>query len=116
MIPSDGSVTSIGAYAFYGCSGLTSITIPSSVTSIGNSAFYNCSGLTSITIPYRVTSIGVYAFYGCSGLATVKFERTDNWQVFGTTKEDVFSGELADTSTAAIYLTHNFSSYNWKRG
>ena len=41
------------------------------VTTIGNYAFYGCSGLTSITIPDGVTSIGGYAFYGCSGLNTV---------------------------------------------
>ena len=61
---SDG-VTSIGNYAFYECSGLTSVTIPNSVTSIGSSAFDFCSGLTSVTIPNSVTSIGSYAFYGC---------------------------------------------------
>ena len=44
--------TSIGQSAFSGCSGLTSITIPSSVTSIGERAFAGCSGLTSITIPF----------------------------------------------------------------
>ncbi len=41
-------MTSIGEDAFYGCSGLTSVTIGSGVTSIGTGAFYNCGGLTSI--------------------------------------------------------------------
>ncbi len=71
IIPSDGSVTSIGGGAFYNCSGLTSVTIPDSVTSIGESAFYNCSGLTSVTIPDSVTSIGSKAFYGCYKLVEV---------------------------------------------
>ena len=44
------SVTSIGEYAFYGCSGLTSIEIPNSVTEIGSEAFRFCSGLESITV------------------------------------------------------------------
>ena len=57
------SVTSIGSYAFSGCSGLTSVVIPESVTTIGGYAFDCCSGLTSITIPNSVTSIGVNAFY-----------------------------------------------------
>ncbi|MDY4514774.1 MAG: leucine-rich repeat domain-containing protein, partial [Paludibacteraceae bacterium] len=56
------SVTTIGYYAFWDCSSLTSITIPNSVTSIGSGAFYNCSSLTSITIPNSVTSIGENAF------------------------------------------------------
>ena len=50
VIPSDGSVTSIGEYAFSYCTGLTSIEIPSSVTSIGYSAFGLCSNLESITV------------------------------------------------------------------
>ena len=62
------SVTSIGHFAFDGCRGLTSITIPNSVTSIGNSTFLFCSGLTSVTIPNSVTSIGKYAFGFCSGI------------------------------------------------
>ena len=32
------------------------------VTSIRGGAFYGCSGLTSVTIPNSVTSIGEYAF------------------------------------------------------
>lgn len=55
-------VTSIGQNALFGCSGLTSITIPNGVTSIGNNAFYNCSNLASVTIGSSVTSIGSGAF------------------------------------------------------
>ena len=65
------SVTSIGNYAFYNCSGIKSVTIPNSVTSIGIGAFYNCSGLTSVTIPNSVTSIGNEAFYRCNSLGSV---------------------------------------------
>ena len=61
----DYSVTSIGDWAFYQCSSLTSVTIPSSVKSIGDWAFRDCSSLTSVTIPNSVTSIGNYAFSGC---------------------------------------------------
>ena len=65
------SVTSIGDYAFVGCSGLTSVTIPNSVTSIGDFAFRDCSGLTSVTIGNSVTSIGTMAFANCSELLDV---------------------------------------------
>ena len=61
----------LGIYAFKGCSGLTSMIIPSGVTSIGDEAFYGCSGLTSLTIPSSVTSIGELAFEGCRGLTSM---------------------------------------------
>ena len=65
------SVTSIGALAFDFCTGLTSIAIPDSVTSICLGAFGNCTGLTSITIPDSVTNIEIDAFHGCTGLTSI---------------------------------------------
>ena len=69
ILPS--SVTEIGGAAFRGCSGLTNLTIPSSITSIAESTFRGCSGLTSLTIPSSVTEIGESAFNGCSGLTNL---------------------------------------------
>ena len=56
VIPGDGSVTAIGDYAFYGC-----------------------TGLTSIVIPAEVDWIGIYAFTGCTSLTSAVFENTVDW-------------------------------------
>ena len=64
-------VTSIGSWAFYYCSGLTSVVIPSNVTSIEYATFNYCFGLTSVEIPSSVTSIGQDAFRYCIGLTTI---------------------------------------------
>ena len=69
----DYKVTAFGDRCFYGCSGLTSITIPSSVTSLGDYCFCLCDRLTSITIPSSVTTVGDYCFAACSGLTSIAF-------------------------------------------
>ena len=71
VITFDGELTTIGNYAFNGCTSLTSVTIPDSVTTIGGRTFFNCDSLTSVTIPDRVTAIGDYAFSDCNSLTSV---------------------------------------------
>ena len=64
-------------YAFYECSGLTSITVPYGVTSIGSYTFSGCRGLTSVTIGNSLASIGSYAFSDCNNINNVKVPVTD---------------------------------------
>ena len=67
-------VTSIGDYAFWGCSNLTSIDIPKGVESIGKYAFCGCN-LIRITISTSVTSIGEAAFANNPNLAEIMVEQ-----------------------------------------
>ena len=105
VIPSDGSVTTIGELAFAHCKGLKSIVIPACITGIearafsgcanltsitfekdglleyiGSSAFANCTSLVSIEIPSSVTGIGSWAFGGCTKLTNVTFEQNSQLQ------------------------------------
>ncbi|MBQ3482843.1 MAG: leucine-rich repeat domain-containing protein [Clostridia bacterium] len=94
VIPTNGSVTSIESSAFSGCTGLTSIVIPSSVTSIGWCAFYDCTGLTSVT-----------------------FANTEGW--WRSTSSTATSGTSVDVSNPgdnADLLTDTYRFYYWKRG
>jgi len=51
-------------YAFYGCDGITSVSIPGTVNTIGDNAFQHCSGLISVNIPASVVNFGSYVFSG----------------------------------------------------
>ena len=61
----------LSSSAFSGCSGLTSVTLPSALTTMGDYAFYNCSGLISLPITNSITTIGKYVFSGCTALTSL---------------------------------------------
>ena len=66
-------ITGIGSYAFYGCTGLSAVSLPAGLTSIGSSAFSGCTGLSSIEFPESLTSIDGGAFSNCTGLSSIEF-------------------------------------------
>ena len=110
------SVTSIGKYAFYGCSGLTEIVIPEGVTSIGNYAFYGCSGLTSVSLPSSVTSIGSYAFRDCTSLAslTINTQAGYVWQKASSSSSDSWTTvDVSKPEQNATWFKGFYGYYNY---
>ena len=103
------SVTSIGNYAFYNCSGLTSVTIPDSVTSIGESAFRGCSGLTSVTClaptPPTCWSSKCFSKVNCSNIPLyVPMESVSLYQAANIWKEfNVIGVMFADEVETAVF-------------
>ena len=67
----DNVLTTVGSYAFYDCSSLTSINLPN-VTTVGSHAFNGCELLTSINLP-NVITVGNYAFFDCGSLKEIHF-------------------------------------------
>ena len=119
-------MTSIGEWAFSGCSGLTSVTIGNSVTSIGRNAFSGCSGLTSITIlaeelpvmdgNYFNDNVTIHVLPGCKAA----YEAADGWKNL-TIVEDASTGIDVVEGTPTISSDRIFSIsglqlYKTKRG
>lgn len=99
-------VVSIGDNAFYKCSDLTSVYIPSSIKTIGEQAFYGCSNILNIVIPNSVTSIGKRVLYACGRLASV---------VIGsgvTSVDEIFSSRPAKVIWLSNTPPVGYNSYN----
>ena len=104
-IPSDGSVTVIGAYAFYQSLRLSSVVIPEGVTSIEEYAFRYCQGLTSVTIPNSITHIGQSAFE--TGGVKLTYNTYDNANYLGNSTNPYLVLIGDKTSTVESCIIHS---------
>lgn len=99
---------------------VTELVIPENVTKIGNYAFYGCEWVGDLTIPAAVKQIGKYAFGGCGNVDEVAFENTTGWYYAlsstATSGTSLSSSSLSNPSTAAEWLTSDYSRYYWKCG
>lgn len=80
VIPADGSVKTIGDYAFYGMTALKEVTVPDGVQAIGSYAFASCAALERVELPITVTAIGNRAFSGCTALRDVYYSGIEEQQ------------------------------------
>ena len=82
------------------------VTIPDSVTRIGAGAFAGCKGLTSVTIGSGVEEIGVGAFKNCKKLKSVTFEDEKGWS-------NVDNESINVSSPVENAKKLKKSNYNW---
>ncbi len=106
------NIKSVGGSAFYACTKLSSVTIEEGVTEFGWGVFKGCTALASITLPSSLKWINSSAFVDCSLLTSVTFKNATGWKAGSTS---VSFSDLSNSSTAAQYLTNNYSSSIWTR-
>ena len=85
--------TTIGDFAFRGCTNLTDFAYGENITSFGNYCFYQCESIPNFEFSDNVESIGQYAFYSCSDLADVSI---------GTGIENISSNAFAYTALTSF--------------
>ncbi len=70
VVVSEG-IEQIGQSAFYNCSSLQNIQLPTTLRSLGQGAFRDCTALVEVTVPQEVSEIPLYTFDGCTNLLAV---------------------------------------------
>ncbi|MCQ2452561.1 MAG: leucine-rich repeat protein [Oscillospiraceae bacterium] len=88
-------ITSLGDLAFYGCQGLTSVTLPGSLESTGYYAFGNCKELKQVVLEPGIEEISSYCFSSCTGLESITIPASVN---------RVWHYAFASCAMKAVYL------------
>lgn len=96
---SNDRVTTVGAYAFQNCSGLTSVSFPN-VTSIGDYAFNAAHKLAKADLP-KVTSIGQHSFSAANALEALILRNTEKVCSLGS---DAVSYTKISSDSGYIYV------------
>lgn len=109
-------VSTICAYSFAGCKGLSAVTVPNSVTEIGAHAFQGCTGLQSLTLPSGLTKVADYAFDGCTGLTAIQLPEgvqsvgTSAFRDCAALQSAVLPASLETLSDCAFYRCTSLAS------
>ena len=106
------SVTSIGTSAFYGCSGLTSITLPQNIVYIGSYAFWDCKDLVYITLPLNLNCIDLEAFDGCYNITDI-YCKAKNVMLLGADDMPFFPSQDATLHVPSGSLEHYKNNVLW---
>ncbi len=108
VIPANGAVTEIDYYAFWGCTGLKSVTVPANITYINPGAFWGCTGLTGVTLQNGLVGMGESAFQGCTALKSIFVPQTVQ-QVFSNSFYGctALAEILVSPENTAFYSTNN---------
>ncbi len=99
-------ITYVGTWAFYDCSEMTSVSLPTTLETMGASVFMDCTSLTSVTIPDGVTFISGDFFWGCTSLKSVTLPDS-LWETGGCTFMDC-------TSLTSVRLPATLLSISWQ--
>jgi len=111
-------LTQLGNNVFFGCSSLTSVTLPDGLTLLGNNVFNGCSSLTSVTLPDGLKKLGWYTFQGCSSLTSVSLPdglTQLGGSVFDECSSLTSAANSAGFDTVELYLRDRYKCVNLRK-
>ena len=100
---SDNEITTVGAYAFNGCSALTDVNLPKAKT-VGGNAFQNCTSLTKLDLP-KATQLNGYLVSGCSSLTELNMPNAESGRGFaiaGSKVEHLYLPEFTSPGSSVF--------------